>query len=76
MGDPAQAVADHDAALAVAREVGYRPEQARAHDGLARAHRDLGQIDLARDHALRALDLYTALDSPEAGETRVFLSEL
>ncbi|WP_431914451.1 tetratricopeptide repeat protein [Nonomuraea jabiensis] len=76
MDDPAQAVADHDAALAVAREVGYRPEQARAHDGLARAHRDLGQIDLARDHALRAIDLYTALDSPEAGETRVFLSEL
>ncbi|MFI6739206.1 tetratricopeptide repeat protein [Nonomuraea sp. NPDC050451] len=76
MGDLAQAVTDHDAALAVARQVGYRPEQARAHNGLAHVHRDFGHIDLARDHALQALDLYTALDAPEAGDIRTFLSDL
>ncbi|MFD7404232.1 tetratricopeptide repeat protein [Streptomyces sp. NPDC059866] len=76
MGDLAQAVDDHNAALALAREVSYRPEQARAHDGLAHVHRDLGHIDHARDHALQALDLYTALDAPEADETRTFLNDL
>jgi DNA-binding SARP family transcriptional activator/tetratricopeptide (TPR) repeat protein len=76
MGDLAQAVADHDAALTLAREISYRPEQARAHDGLAHVHRDLGHFDLAHDHALQALDLYTALDVPEADEIRTFLSDL
>jgi DNA-binding SARP family transcriptional activator/Flp pilus assembly protein TadD len=76
LGDLTQAAADHDAALALAREVNYRPEQARAHDGLAHVHHALGHLDLARDHARQALDLYTALDVPEAAEIRALLGTL
>ncbi|WP_018349787.1 AfsR/SARP family transcriptional regulator [Longispora albida] len=76
MGELSQAADDHSAALAIAVEVSYRPEQARAHNGLARTHRDLGHIGLARDHARHALDLYTALGVPEAGEVRALLSDL
>ncbi|BCJ33998.1 hypothetical protein Athai_15010 [Actinocatenispora thailandica] len=76
MGDLAGAVADHDTALTLAREISYRPEQARAHDGLARAHRDLGHLDIARDHAQQALDLYATLDVPEANEIRALLADL
>ncbi|WP_314613076.1 AfsR/SARP family transcriptional regulator [Streptomyces stackebrandtii] len=76
LGDLASAAAEHDGALTRAREFGYRPEQARAHSGLARVHRDLGRIDLALDHARQALDLYTALEVPEAEEIRGFLAEL
>jgi len=76
MGDLAAAIADHDAAPALAREISYRPEQARAHDGLAHVHRDLGHLDLAHEHAQQALDLYAALDVPEADEIRTFLGDL
>ncbi|MFE0646107.1 BTAD domain-containing putative transcriptional regulator [Streptomyces sp. NPDC058877] len=76
MGDHAGAVVEHDAALALAREFSYRPEQARAHAGLAHAHRDLGHVDLAHEHGRQALDLYTALAVPEADEFRSFLAGL
>ncbi|MFD8972901.1 BTAD domain-containing putative transcriptional regulator [Streptomyces sp. NPDC059593] len=76
LGDLARAAAEHDGALTRAREFDYLPEQARAHSGLAHVHRDLGRIDLALDHARQALDLYTALEVPEAGEIRRFLTEL
>ncbi|MFJ3161368.1 AfsR/SARP family transcriptional regulator [Streptomyces kanasensis] len=76
MGELDRAAAEHDSALALARESGYRPEQARAHDGLAHVQRDLGRFDLARDHARRALDLYTALAVPEADEIHAFLTGL
>jgi hypothetical protein len=39
--------------------------QARAHAGLARAHRDLGDPDAARDHHERAVALSAALGVPE-----------
>ncbi|NUP68796.1 MAG: hypothetical protein HOW71_42240, partial [Nonomuraea sp.] len=50
-----------------------RPEQARAHDGLARAHLALGRAGQAREHARLALDLYEELGVPEAEEVRAFL---
>jgi hypothetical protein len=53
LGDPEKAVRHHGDALTVASELGLRPEGARAHAGLARAHRDLGCVDLARKHAER-----------------------
>ncbi|MBJ6623434.1 tetratricopeptide repeat protein [Streptomyces sp. DHE17-7] len=57
MGAPRQAAEQHAAALALASEVGFRPEQARAFQGLARAHDALGRPDLARGYARRALSL-------------------
>ncbi|MEV0228561.1 tetratricopeptide repeat protein [Nonomuraea sp. NPDC050786] len=75
-GDPEPATAYHDQALAIARELGNRPEEARAHEGLARIHRDRGRLDLARDHAKQALELYTGLDVPEAGQIAAFIAEL
>jgi tetratricopeptide (TPR) repeat protein len=76
MGDAAQAIEDHRAALALARDVGNRPEHARAHHGLALAQRDLGRPEQARVHAEQALDLYAQLGVREADEVRNILSEL
>ncbi|WP_219825854.1 AfsR/SARP family transcriptional regulator [Nonomuraea typhae] len=76
MGRPSRAVADHEAALALAGEIGVLPEQARAHRGLAGAYLDLHRVDLVRDHAKRALDLYTHLGTPEAAEVRAMLAHL
>ncbi|MEV0581476.1 BTAD domain-containing putative transcriptional regulator [Nonomuraea sp. NPDC050310] len=72
LGDPQRAIAEHTAALGLA--VRNRPEQARAHDGLARAHRRLGQDELAREHGAQALRLYEELGVPEADEVRAFLA--
>ncbi|MFI6393601.1 tetratricopeptide repeat protein [Nonomuraea sp. NPDC050547] len=72
-GDPARAVEEHEAALALADASRNRPEQARAHDGLARAHLTLGHSDQAREHGRLALDLYGELGVPEADEVRALL---
>ncbi|NUW39903.1 tetratricopeptide repeat protein [Nonomuraea rhodomycinica] len=74
-GDPARAVEEHTAALALADLTRHRPEQARAHDGLARAHLALGDEERAREHGRLALRLYEELGVPEAGEVRSFLEE-
>ncbi|MFE3454938.1 BTAD domain-containing putative transcriptional regulator [Nonomuraea sp. NPDC059194] len=76
MGEPARALEEHSAALAVASAVGLRYEQARGHQGMALAHRDLGHLDAARDIGTKALDLFTGLAVPEVGEVRAFLENL
>ncbi|MET9068893.1 AfsR/SARP family transcriptional regulator, partial [Streptosporangium sandarakinum] len=72
-GDPARAVEEHTTALALACLTRNRPEQARAHDGLARAHLALGHPARAREHGRLALGLYGELRVPEAEEVRTFL---
>jgi DNA-binding SARP family transcriptional activator/tetratricopeptide (TPR) repeat protein len=74
MGDRDRAVADHDAALTLAREAGNTFEQAHAHGGLARAHRDLGHLGQAREHASQARDLYLSLGVPDAADASAFLA--
>ncbi|NUW31272.1 tetratricopeptide repeat protein [Nonomuraea sp. SMC257] len=74
-GDPARAAEEHTAALALAGLTRHRPEQARAHDGLARAHLALGDEERAREHGREALRLYEELGVPEAGEVRSFLED-
>ncbi|MGW0073428.1 hypothetical protein ACWDUI_38965, partial [Streptosporangium sandarakinum] len=71
--DPARAVEEHTTALALACLTRNRPEQARAHDGLARAHLALGHPARAREHGRLALGLYGELRVPEAEEVRAFL---
>jgi tetratricopeptide (TPR) repeat protein len=71
--DPARAVEEHTAALALANLTRDRPEQARAHDGLARAHLALGHSEQACEHGRLALSLYGELGVPEAEEVRTFL---
>lgn len=72
-GDPARAVEEHADALALALATRNRPEQARAHDGLARAHLGLGHSEHAGEHGRLALGLYEELGVPEAEEVRTFL---
>ncbi|MEU7895193.1 tetratricopeptide repeat protein [Nonomuraea sp. NPDC049152] len=72
-GDPARAVEGHTAALALANLTRNRPERARAHDGLARAHLALGHSEQACEHGRLALGLYSELGVPEAEEVRTFL---
>ncbi|GGS76203.1 SARP family transcriptional regulator [Planobispora rosea] len=72
-GDPGRAIEEHTAALTLSRASRNRPEQARAHDGLARAHLALGHSAQAREHGRLALDLYGQLGVPEADEVRAFL---
>ncbi|MEV0201479.1 BTAD domain-containing putative transcriptional regulator [Nonomuraea sp. NPDC050691] len=74
-GDPARAAEEHTAALALAGLTRDRPEQARAHDGLARAHLALGRPERAREHGRMALGLYEELGVPEAEEIRAFLQD-
>ncbi|MEV0145436.1 MULTISPECIES: BTAD domain-containing putative transcriptional regulator [unclassified Nonomuraea] len=74
-GDPARAVEEHTAALALADRTRNRPEQARAHDGLARAHLALGHAEQACEHGRLALVLYGELGVPEAEEVRAFLDQ-
>ncbi|MGR6919467.1 AfsR/SARP family transcriptional regulator [[Actinomadura] parvosata] len=71
--DPARAIEEHTAALTLADRTRNRPEQARAHDGLARAHLALGHPEQAVEHGRLALALYADLGVPEADELRAFL---
>jgi DNA-binding SARP family transcriptional activator/tetratricopeptide (TPR) repeat protein len=72
--DPAQAIEEHTAALALADATRNRPERARAHDGLARAHLELRHREQARAHGELALGLYEELGVPEADEIRSLLT--
>ncbi|MEU4541173.1 tetratricopeptide repeat protein, partial [Streptosporangium sp. NPDC023825] len=72
-GDPARAAEEHAAALALADVTRNRPERARAHDGLARAHLALGRSGQAGEHGRLALSLYRELGVPEAEEVRALL---
>ena len=48
-------------------------EQARAHNGLGRAHHATGDPGQARSHWHAALDLYTELGAPEANHVKAQL---
>jgi tetratricopeptide (TPR) repeat protein/DNA-binding XRE family transcriptional regulator len=67
-GSPTAAIAHHREALRYAQELDDHFEQARAHDGIARAHHQLGDDDLARTHWHTALTLHTAMSTPQAQE--------
>ncbi|WP_235946631.1 AfsR/SARP family transcriptional regulator [Nocardia terrae] len=75
-GDPAAALAEHRTALELGDQHSHRPEQARAHDRLARALHRLDRRAEAREHAEHALTLYLELDVPEAEDVRTFLTGL
>jgi hypothetical protein len=59
--------------LRIASELGQRADQARAHDGLAKAYRGLGQEANARRHWRHALDILSGIGatSTEDGEVSV-----
>jgi hypothetical protein len=59
----------------IASDIGDKYQQARAHDGLARAHHALARPDQARDHWAEALALYTHLGTREADQVRAQLAE-
>ncbi len=61
-------------ALALAGQIKERYEQARAHDGMARAYDSGGDHDHAREHLQAALVIYAELDVPEADRVRSRLS--
>ncbi|MGC4942981.1 ATP-binding protein [Kribbella sp. DT2] len=63
-GDSEQAVTHHTEALAIASKYDISMEQARAHAGLARAHRSLGSIAAADEQDRLATSIYTTLDVP------------
>ena len=71
-----QARAQHHDALTLARQTGARYEQARAHDGLARAYQATGDCSHARRHWQQALAVYTDMGVPEAGQVRAMLDGL
>jgi tetratricopeptide (TPR) repeat protein len=70
---PTDARIQHTLALGLASRTGRRFEQARAHDGLARAWQALGDSRACR-HWQQALDLYVSLGSPAAEEIRTQLA--
>jgi len=74
-GRPTDALRLHSEAEAIAVGTGA-DELARAHAGLARTHRDLGDRDQARAHYRQALSLYTELGMPAADEIRAALMML
>jgi tetratricopeptide (TPR) repeat protein len=69
-GQPAQAGASHESALALAGELGDRYEQARALAGLGAARQDLGDDDGAQESRTRALRVFASLGVREADELR------
>lgn len=72
-GATTEALDTHREALALAEQLGNRDLKARAHDGIARAHATLGDIDAARPHWWEALAIYRHLGIPEANEVRARL---
>ncbi|MGH3156420.1 MAG: tetratricopeptide repeat protein, partial [Streptosporangiaceae bacterium] len=75
-GQHRQACTQYTAALDLAGQIGRKYEQARAHDGLGRAHHDLGDPVQARHHQQEALARYTELGDPEADQVRARLAGL
>jgi tetratricopeptide (TPR) repeat protein/transcriptional regulator with XRE-family HTH domain len=67
-GQAAEARACYVAALILARRAGERYQEARAQHGQAVACEVVGQPGRARQHRQLALDIYTSLGVPEAGE--------
>ena len=65
----------HRKASRLAAELGEQHEQARADEGLARICMIDGDIDQAKAHWQKALDVFATLGGPEADRVRVSLSE-
>jgi Flp pilus assembly protein TadD len=74
LGEPDQARAQHVDALDLARRIGDKDEQARAHDGLACAHQAASELVSARRHWELALALHIELGAPDADRIRAHLS--
>lgn len=75
-GEPTLAIPEHSAALTLACQAENPYEQARAHEGMARAQLDLCRSERAREHAERALEIFTALRTPEADRLRALSATL
>jgi tetratricopeptide (TPR) repeat protein len=73
-GRSSEACAQYAAALSGAARNGEKYEQARAHDGLARAYHVAGELGQARHHWDEALALYITLGAPESDEVRAHLA--
>jgi hypothetical protein len=73
-GGTDEARAHHATALRLASEAGWPLEQARAHDGLARACHADGDSLQARHHWQEALTRYVATGAPEARDIRARLA--
>jgi tetratricopeptide (TPR) repeat protein/transcriptional regulator with XRE-family HTH domain len=76
MGRSDQAAALYRQAILLARECGSRYEDARAEAGLGTLADEAGQPATARQHLQRALELYGALDAPQASAIRQRLGTL
>ncbi len=74
-GDHLQACIHYAGALALASQAGAIHLQARAHDGLARAHHAGQELAQARHHWQQALTLYTEIGVSEADQVQSRLSE-
>jgi DNA-binding SARP family transcriptional activator/tetratricopeptide (TPR) repeat protein len=70
IGQPNRAATEYAAALGVAIQADNKYQQARAHRGLGRVL----HADGARRHLRQALDLFTELDTPEAGQIRAAMA--
>ena len=61
-----QARDQHTRALAIARDIGAAPEQARALDRIAQAHIQDGNLSEGTAHLRLALTIYQRINSPSA----------
>jgi tetratricopeptide (TPR) repeat protein/transcriptional regulator with XRE-family HTH domain len=75
-GSPREAIERHQQALARASAINDRYDQARAHEGAARAYTDIGDRDNARTHWRAALEIHMALGTTQAKEIATTLREL
>ncbi|MGK3208455.1 BTAD domain-containing putative transcriptional regulator [Amycolatopsis sp. MEPSY49] len=74
--DPHRALERFRQVLGLAREIGLPLEQAHAHHGIARLQHVLGDRVASRNHANRALDIYTELKSHHARAVEELLGRL
>jgi len=75
-GQPEEARLSHEQALDLSAPDVDRYEAARALDGIAATYRSDGEPTRARRFWLRALEIYTDLEVPEADEVRMHLRNL
>jgi tetratricopeptide (TPR) repeat protein len=73
-GQADEALDSFETALTLAGERGQRELQARALSGMAEIFAAAGEDDRAREHWQAVLDIYTALNLPQAEEVRALLA--
>ncbi|MEU3766200.1 BTAD domain-containing putative transcriptional regulator [Amycolatopsis keratiniphila] len=76
LADMATATRMYESALELCADLGDRYHQALALLGLAELRRRIAQYDTAREHALRALEIFIDLDGEEADVARALLETL